>query len=274
VRRTKVPPVNPVHLDVTDLALAAAFVLAASGLSLWLRLGIHRQMLWAALRMVIQLSLIGLLLRAVFAAASPAATLGIVFLMVAAAAREVAARPKQRLRNGGLYAIGALVVGVSSIATVLLALLTAIQPHPWYDPRYAIALVGIVLGSVLNSASLGLDSFLGSVAAMRPAIEARLALGGSMREALDPLMRDAIRRGMIPVINQMTAAGIITLPGIMTGQLLAGMDPLEAVKYQILLLFLLTGASALAAVAGVYLAARAVTDDRQRLRLDRLTVRR
>ena len=75
---------------------------------------------------------------------------------------------------------------------------------------------------------------------------------------------------MIPIINQMSAAGIITLPGIMTGQLLAGMDPIEAVKYQILLLFLLTGAGGLASAGAVYLAARSMTDDRHRLRWDRL----
>jgi putative ABC transport system permease protein len=74
-------------------------------------------------------------------------------------------------------------------------------------------------------------------------------------------------------MNQMSAAGIITLPGIMTGQMLAGMDPVESVKYQILLMFLLTGASGLAALGAVYLAASSVTDDRHRLRLDKLVNR-
>jgi putative ABC transport system permease protein len=75
---------------------------------------------------------------------------------------------------------------------------------------------------------------------------------------------------MVPIINQMSAAGIVTLPGIMTGQILAGLEPIEAVKYQILLMFLLAGASGLAAVATAFLAARRLTDERQRLRLDRL----
>ena len=75
---------------------------------------------------------------------------------------------------------------------------------------------------------------------------------------------------MLPIINQMSAAGVVTLPGIMTGQILAGMDPVEAVKYQILLMFLLSGGSGLAAVSIAYLAAWRLTDSRQRLRLDRL----
>jgi UDP-glucose/iron transport system permease protein len=84
------------------------------------------------------------------------------------------------------------------------------------------------------------------------------------------MVREAIRRGLLPIINQMSAAGIVTLPGIMTGQILAGLDPLEAVKYQILLMFLLSGGSGLSTLAVSYLAARRLTDPRQRLRLDRL----
>ena len=261
---------NVIHLGFTDLAIAAGLVVASAAASLALNLRVHRQVLWAAARMVVQLLLVGLVLRIVFAAGSAPATLLIVLLMVGAAAREVAVRPAERLRGWANIRIGAIVVGASGVATVGLALLTAIQPSPWYDPRYAIPLMGIVLGTVLNSASLALDSFYSGLAANRGAIETRLALGATIREALAPLTHDAIRRGLIPLINQMSAAGIITLPGIMTGQLLAGMDPVEAVKYQILLLFLLTGAGSLAAAGAVYLAAASVSDERQRLRLDRL----
>lgn len=259
-----------VHLQATDVALAALLVLANACASIVLRLHLHRQVLWAATRMVVQLLLVGLLLKVVFRLGSPALTLLVVLLMIGAAAREVAVRPERRFQGWRNYRIGIAVVGVSSLATVVLALMTAIRPEPWYDPRYAIPLMGMVLGSVLNSASLGLDSFVEGVTLRRQAIEAQLALGTPIRSALAELTRSSIRRGMIPIINQMSAAGIITLPGIMTGQLLAGMDPVEAVKYQILLLFLLTGAGGLAAAGAVYLAARAITDERQRLRLDRL----
>jgi putative ABC transport system permease protein len=262
--------VNTIHLQATDVALATLLVLINAAASVLLHLQLHRQMLWAATRMVVQLLLVGLVLRFVFQAASPPATLVIVGLMLLAAAREVAVRPARRLKGLASYRIATIVVGLSSVATVVLALMTAIRPQPWYDPRYAIPLVGIVLGSVLNSASLGLDSFFESVSSGRPAIEAQLTLGATIHEALAAPIRNAIRRGMIPIINQMSAAGVITLPGIMTGQMLAGMDPIEAVKYQILLLFLLTGAGGLAAAGAVYLAAKAVTDDRQRLRTDRL----
>lgn len=260
---------NPIHLDALDLSAAAALIVLDAGLSIALRLGVHRQVIVAAVRMTIQLLLVGLVLRVLFASASVAGTALAVMLMIAAAAREVAVRPKERLAHGGNYRISAVMVGCASVATVLLALLTAVRPSPWYDARYAIPLLGIVLGSVLNAASITLDSMLSNAREARAAIEARLALGCSFRTAVGSMMRQAIRRGMIPIVNQMSAAGIITLPGTMTGQLLAGMDPMEAVKYQILLMFLLAGASGLAAVGTALLAVRAITDERDRLRLDR-----
>lgn len=112
-------------------------------------------------------------------------------------------------------------------------------PSPWYDPHYALTILGIVLGSVLNSVSLGLDTFFGSVVQERAEIEAQRALGASRREALARPTRNEVRRGMIPITNQMAAAGIITLPSTMTGQILAGIAALDAAQYQILLLFLL-----------------------------------
>jgi putative ABC transport system permease protein len=264
---------NSVNLTALDLAIAASLIVLDAGMSLAFGLRVHRQLVIAAFRMVVQLLLVGFVLRWLFASGSVAMTMAVIVLMIAAAAREVAVRPKQRFQRFGNYRIAAIVVAVSSVATVLLALTTAIRPDPWHDPRYAIPLMGIVLGSVLNSASIALDSFMGDVSGARNKIEARLALGSPLQAALAPLMRDALRKGMIPVINQMSAAGIITLPGIMTGQLLAGMDPLSAVKYQILLLFLLAGSSGLASGGAVYLASRSVGDERDRLRLDRFSLR-
>jgi putative ABC transport system permease protein len=261
---------NTIELGMADLAVASSLIVLDAALSLALGLRLHRQLLIAAVRMVVQLLLVGMVLRWLFASGSAALTLTVALVMIAATVREVAARPRQQLRRWGNYRIAAVVVTSCSIATVLLALMTAIRPTPWHDARYAIPLLGIVLGSVLNSASLALDSFIDALVDKRQLIEGRLALGATLGEALAPLMRDAVRKGLIPVINQMAAAGIITLPGIMTGQLIAGMDPLSAVKYQILLLFLLAGSSGMAAGGAVWLAGRALGDRRHRLRLDRL----
>jgi putative ABC transport system permease protein len=261
---------NPILLTPLDISIAASLIILDAALSILLKIRLHWQIAIAATRMVTQLVAIGFVLRFIFSLNNPAATLLLVLVMVLVAAREVAARPERRLKGHSNLIIGFVSVGFATFVTSILALTTAIRPQPWFDPHYAIPLAGIILGNVLNSASLTLDSFLGSVRRERQAIEARLSLGDSYRTAIAAPVREAIRRGLLPIINQMSAAGIVTLPGIMTGQILAGLDPLEAVKYQILLMFLLSGGSGLSALAASYLAAWHLTDERDRLRLERL----
>lgn len=261
---------NAVSLSPTDIAISASLIAFDALLSIILKLNLHRQVLWSAARMVVQLIAVGYLLRLVFGLHSPAATVAVVVVMTAIAAREIAARPERHFKGADGLILSSTGVAIATVVTVALALLTAIRPHPWYEARYAISLAGIVLGSVLNSGSLALDNLLGSVSRERPSIEAQLGLGASFHDATRTLVRQAIRRGIMPTVNQMSAAGVITLPGIMTGQILAGLDPVEAVKYQILLMFLLAGSSGLSAAIIAYLALGRLTDERQRLRLDRL----
>src|SRR5260370_1312427 len=110
-------------------------------------------------------------------------------------------RPEHRFRDQSNLVIGFVSVGFATFVTAILALTTAIRPQPWFDPHYAIPLAGIILGNVLNSASLSLDSFLGSVRRERQAIESRLSRGENYPEAIAPLVRQAIPRGLFPIIN-------------------------------------------------------------------------
>ena len=230
-----------IRLQATDLLVASCLVLLCAAISFALRLGMQRQTLWAAARTVVQLLLVGHILKLVFAHAAPWLTALVAAAMMGLAAREVAARPKARLAGHGNGWVGVAAVGATTLVTALFILNTALRPDPWYDPRYVIALVGIVLGSVLNAASLALDGMLAGASREKLAIEARISLGAPPRLAFATVLRESVRRGILPSINQMSAAGIITLPGIMTGQIIAGMDPVEAAKYQILLMFLLWG---------------------------------
>ncbi len=244
--------------------------MASAALSVALSLGVQRHLLVAAARMVVQLVLVGLALRLVFASMSVLVTGTVIALMLAAASREVGARSPRRLLGLWQYGIGALAVTAATLPIAAIALATALRPTPWYDARHAIPLVGIILGTVMNAGSLTFNAIFSAVSRDRGAIEARLALGATRGEAFQPLLRQAVLAGIIPTTNQMAAAGIITLPGIMTGQVLAGMDPLDAAKYQILLLFVLSSGGFLGSVVAAFGALRRLTDDRHRLRLDRL----
>ncbi|MBG6289947.1 MULTISPECIES: ABC transporter permease [Pseudomonas] len=261
---------TPLQLSVPELALAALLILAAAALSWALRLGLQRTLLVSAARLVVQLVLVGLFLRQVFALSSPWLTALVVAVMLGAATFEVGSRQRRRLTGFWHLGIGGGAVGIATLGIALFALAGSLRPTPWYDARHAIPLVGIILGTAMNAASLALNQVFASVTRERAAIEARLALGADRHTALSGLIRRALYTGLIPTLNQMAAAGIITLPGIMTGQILAGMDPLDAARYQILLMFLLAGAGFIAALGAVYLSLWRLTDPRERLRLDRL----
>ncbi len=104
----------------------------------------------------------------------------------------------------------------------------------------------------------------------RDAIEATLALGGTRWEAAHEHIRDALRVGLIPTINSMMVMGVVSLPGMMTGQILAGAEPVDAVRYQIVIVFMIASAASLGAFGVVFFAYRALFDQQHRLRLDRV----
>lgn len=261
---------TPIELSVADLLVAALSLVIASGLSIAFSLNVHRSLAIAAVRMAAQLVLVGLMLRYVFALSSPAVTIAVAALMIATAAWEVQARQKHQVRGWQRLGLGGLPVTVATVFVTGLAFSTALREAEWLDAQHTIPLLGIILGTAMNSTSLALNTMLASVLSERRAIEARLSLGADRHAALREVRASAAHNGLIPVINQMAGAGIITLPGIMTGQILAGMDPLDAAKYQILLMLLLAAAGTIGVLASTQLCLHAVTDRRHRLRLDRL----
>jgi putative ABC transport system permease protein len=263
-----------VRLDYFDLAFAALLVLGNAGLSLVLQLGLARRVLFAAARMVVQLMLVGLVLKTLFALTSPLWTGVAALAMVLFAGREILARQERRLSGLWGYGLGASCMLLAATIVTLFALTTQVQPDPWYDPRYALPLLGMILGNTMTGISLGLHALTTGLVRERPGVEAQLALGATRVQATRPVVRAALTSALMPIVNAMAATGLVALPGMMTGQILAGVAPQEAVKYQILIMFLIAGGTTLGAVAAVLGAARRLTDSRHRLRLDRLSAAR
>lgn len=259
-----------IHLSPWDLGLAAGLVLALAGLSLRLDLGMERRLLIAALRSTLQLGLIGLVLKTLFEQSHPLLVGLLALIMLLVAGYEVMARQQRRFRGPWGFGIGTLSMLLAAFSTTLLALLAIIQPIPWYQPQYLIPLLGMVLGNTMSGIAISLESLTQHAWRQRGAIEARLMLGQGWSEAIGDLRRDALRAGLIPIINTMAAAGIVSLPGMMTGQILGGSPPLEAAKYQLMILFLITGGTGFGAMAAVWMGSRRLFDERERLRLDRL----
>ena len=253
-----------------QLALAAALVVALAVCTLLARLDIGKTLLVAALRTVVQLSLIGLVLEALFSVAALPWIALMALVMLLMAGREVAARQKRRLGGGWAFGIGTLSMFVSAFSVTVLTLIVIIGPEPWYAPQYAIPLLGMMLGNTMTGIAVGLDRLTDTVWRQRALIENRLMLGQRWQVAIGDARRDAMRSGMIPIINSMAAAGIVSLPGMMTGQILAGTSPSLAVKYQILIMFTITVGTGFGTLAAVLTASRRLFDERERLRIDRL----
>lgn len=260
-----------IDLSWWTLAGTALLVLALALVSWLARLGVARDLTIAALRTVIQLALVGLVLETLFAFAALHWVALMASAMAIIAGREVMARQNRRLTGAWTFGIGTASLFVSSFTVTVLALTVIIGPDPWYRPQYAIPLLGMMLGNSMTGVALGLDRLTDTAWQQRQIIEGRLMLGESWSSAIAGIRRDATRSGMIPIINAMAAAGVVSLPGMMTGQILAGTAPALAVKYQILVMFLITVGTGFGTLAAVTVASRRLFDQRERLRLDRLS---
>ena len=263
-----------VLLSPWDLGIAAALVCLLAALSWMLRLGIGRQLLVAAARSTVQLMILGMILKTLFAQTSLWLIAVMTAVMLAVAGYEVMARQQRRFRGSWGYGLGTLSMFLSSFTITFLALTAVIQVDPWYQPQYLIPLLGMLLGNTMSGIAIALDNLTRNTWEQRHAIEARLMLGHEWQQAITGIRRDALRSGLIPIINAMTTAGIVSLPGMMTGQILGGSPPLEAAKYQLLILFLIAAGSGLGSLTAIWAGSRRLFDERQRLRLDRLTGRR
>ena len=259
-----------ISLSYLDLGLAALLVLALIGLAGRMQLGLTRQLAIAAVRTTVQLSILGLILKAVFSNVNSLLIAAISAVMLVVAAMEILSRQKRKLHRRWGFGISLVSLFVSSFVITLLALLIIIRADPWYTPQYAIPLLGMLLGNTMNGIALGMDRLVQTAWQQRRQIEQRLMLGQTALQAIQDIRRDSMRAGMIPIINAMAAAGIVSLPGMMTGQILAGSSPQEAVDYQILSMFLITAGTGFGVVSVLSLISRRLFDSRQRLRFERL----
>ena len=252
-----------IHLTWIDLAISAGLVAIAGLVSLVLRLGVTSRLAVAAARTVVQLSLVGLVLQWVFGLDQWWLVLIVLASMVVNAGIAAVRRTDRRFK--GVWTTALVAVSVSGVLVTFTVTEAVIGIHPWYEPRYLIPLMGMVLGNALNGLSLCLDRVMADPDRRRDEVETALSLGATAWEASRPIVAEAVRTGMIPILNSMTVAGIVSLPGMMTGQILAGAPPLEAVRYQIVVMFMIAAAASLGALIAALLAFRRLTTRRHQL---------
>ena len=260
---------NYLELTYGQVALAALLLLANGAISIWLRLDLERQLLIASIRTVIQLLLVGLVLEWVFGNDRWYVVLALMVFMTVVAG--ITASQRNKRRYSGIWIDTLLSIWVSSwLITGFTLFFVMSGLEKWYQPQYAIPLLGMVLGNTLNGISLGLSTYTESLVTRRSEIETMLSLGATRWEAALPATQHALRTGMTPIINSMMIVGLVSLPGMMTGQLLSGTSPIQAVRYQIVIMFLVASGTALGTTGVVLLSFRRMFNTDHQFLSDRI----
>jgi len=241
-------PTDPaLTLGWLDLALASALVVVAMGISAWQRLGLARGFAIGAVRATVQLVAVGYVLSFLISTQRWYLVLLTLFVMLVAA--TITATDRQRDGRRRLFVISGTALLIGACLTLAYVDAVVLRLHPWYNPQYLIPLFGMIIGNSMNGAALAAERLNGEMGLRRGEVEAYLALGASPTRASAEPVRRALVASMTPTLNMLMVVGLVSLPGMMTGYIIAGSSPLTAVRYQIIVVFMLAGAVAVTSVS-------------------------
>jgi len=232
-------------IDVSwfDLAWAGGLMLIAVGISHWQKLGLAQRLVIGAIRTVVQLMLVGYALVYIFAL-DRWYLVGVALLCMLLVATKAAVNRQFRASRTLLMITGVAMLLASGLTLFYISTLV-VRVTPWYNPQYLIPLFGMIIGSAMNAAAIAAERLASEMAARTAEIEAYLALGATAQQASQQPVRQALRAALMPTVNGLMVVGIVTLPGMMTGQILAGASPLIAIRYQIVVAFMQAAAVAI-----------------------------
>jgi UDP-glucose/iron transport system permease protein len=240
----------PIDLTLGEVAISLTLVAIAAALSLWRGADLERDLGIAVVRSFLQLTAVGYVIQALFESDS----LWLVALLLAAMVGfgSLTARSRARAVPG---ALGAVVVALSVAAVATLGIVLGLGVFD-AKPRYVVPVGGMVIGNSMTATAVTLNRLADEIGTLAPQIEAALALGATARQAASGAVTRSLRSGMIPLIDSTKTTGVVFFPGTMVGMLLAGADPLDAVRLQLILLWSLLGSVAIAAVLATTLGYR------------------
>ncbi len=239
-----------IELGYTQVLWSALLVVLAIGLSFWWKIPVHKEMSWGAVRLFVQLIAVGYALEYIFDLESPWLMHLAMLIMTVVGAHTAASRVKEISRP---FVVAFLSIGVGSAITIGLLLVLQVIT---LEPRYLIPLAGMIISNSMNAATLAINRVVSDIRQNRDAIETSLALGKSWREASRRFQREAAVAGMLPLLNFLKTAGIVALPGAMTGMILAGVEPIKAVMLQIVVAYMLLGAVTVTSILALELTVR------------------
>jgi putative ABC transport system permease protein len=255
-----------IDLSLWDLVTVYSLLLMSIGLAHLLKAGQSKDLFWSGLRMFVQLLVVGYVLHLIFALETPLPVLLILIVMIGFAVQTIGARVRTKMPHFYRVVGTAILFGCGGMTFFFCSLVIGLEP--WYDPRYLIPLAGMIIGNSMTGASLAVERLAAEFRERRDEIETGLCLGGSIQTVSETAVSSAFRAALIPSVNAMAAMGLVFLPGMMTGQILSGTEPLIAVKYQIAIMCVITGSVSLTTFFILKLGYRAYFTPYQSLRED------
>jgi putative ABC transport system permease protein len=205
----------------------------------------------------------------IFKIGSIAITIGVIVLMTLIATQAILGRVPDSRYSGIVFHTFFSLAGSSWVFSFFAGSLV-LPPGSWRNAELILPFAGLLLGNSISGISLGLIHWTRSLSEQREAIETRLAHGANRWEAAQPVFREAVRTAMTPILNSMTVAGVVSLPGMMTGQLISGTDPRLAVQYQIVALFLISASTLVGILLALGMGYGTLFNQYHQLRLQRL----
>lgn len=240
-----------IQISLWQLAIALGLVVVAGIASFAYELRLQKDLAIGAFRTFAQLFAMGYLLKIIFHLNNVWLVLAVYLCMTFFSVRIIKGRVKEKSVDYFAPTMMSVTVSYSLVTWLVTGLI--IGARPWWTPQYFIPIGGMVAGNSMNALAIGLERFFSELRTRRDEVEMMLCLGADYREASKEIFRNALKAGMIPSINSMMGVGIVSIPGMMTGQILAGADPADAVRYQIVVMLMIVAATALSALLVLHL---------------------
>ncbi len=240
---------GPLPIAPWQLGMALGFMLLAQGVSSILKLGLTKDMAVGSVRCIAQLLLMGYALTFLFNLDSMWVMVAVFVGMIIVAAHTVRGRVQEKRIPVFQPIVWSMLLSYLGVTMVVTGLV--VRADPWWTPQYFIPLGGMVIGNSMSTVAIAVDRFLSDMKTKRDLVEMRLLHGADAREATQDIMRDAVKAGMIPPINSLMAVGLVSLPGMMSGQILSGVDPLLAVRYQMIIMLMLVASAAITTMVSI-----------------------
>jgi putative ABC transport system permease protein len=243
-----------IEITPIQLVLCLIFIAISSAGSFFLKLGLEKDLLWGTVRTFAQLFMMGYVLTFIFQLNNAILILLLFTFMIFWAAHAIRGRVKEEKVSFFIPTFVSMVTSYMLVTIIVTAVI--VQVKPWYTPQYFIPLGGMIIGNAMNAVTIALDRLFADLRKQRAEIELAFCLGATYQEATQQILRDVIKAGMIPSINALMTVGLVSLPGMMTGQILAGSDPVTAIKYQIIVMLMIVASTAIGSVLVVHVVRR------------------